>query len=197
MPTRGLHLDFDLLAAVRRLIPRRDDSHGRRGARVEADAEHQIRRCPNLRGPRDGGGSDRLLASLARSKGTGTVEEDDDGRRATDDKCVDEHVQRLQEALLDQVGNVGGCRSLGAQLRRWTWRRGCIPSLAPPSQGRPTTWGDDSSLPSSSRRGNCPMAILLEPGVLYMPSSTMYNAAMYTPMSPLARRVKSWISTRT
>jgi hypothetical protein len=26
-------------------------SHGRRGARVEADAEHQIWRCPNLRGP--------------------------------------------------------------------------------------------------------------------------------------------------
>ena len=37
----------------------------------------------------------------------------------------------------------------------------------------------DSSLPSSSMRGNCPAAILLEPAVLYIPSTSMYNAAMY------------------
>ena len=50
---------------------------------------------------------------------------------------------------------------------------------SPRASARPTTWGDDSSLPSSSRRGNCPAAILLEPAVLYIPSTAMYNAAMY------------------
>jgi hypothetical protein len=40
--------------------------------------------------------------------------------------------------------------------------------------------GDDSSLPSSSMPGNCPVAILLEPAVLYIPGTSMYNAAMYT-----------------
>jgi hypothetical protein len=48
--------------------------------------------------------------------------------------------------------------------------------------------GDDSSLPSSSMRGNCPAAILLEPAVLYIPSTAMYNAAMYTRVSSLAPR---------
>jgi hypothetical protein len=38
--------------------------------------------------------------------------------------------------------------------------------------------GDDSSPPSSSRRGNRPAAILLELAVLYIPSTAMYNTAM-------------------
>jgi hypothetical protein len=33
-----------------------------------------------------------------------------------------------------------------------------------------------------------PAAILLEPAVLYTPSTAMYNAVMYTRMSSLARR---------
>ena len=37
-------------------------------------------------------------------------------------------------------------------------------------------------------RGNCPAAILLEPAVLYIPSTAMYNAAMYTRVSSLAPR---------
>jgi hypothetical protein len=48
------------------------------------------------------------------------------------------------------------------------------------ASARPTTWGDDSSLPPSSRRGNYPAAILLEPAVLYIHSTAIYNAAMYT-----------------
>jgi hypothetical protein len=48
--------------------------------------------------------------------------------------------------------------------------------------------GDDSSLPSSSGPGNCPAAILLEPAVLYIPSTAMYNAAMHTQVSSLAPR---------
>jgi hypothetical protein len=56
------------------------------------------------------------------------------------------------------------------------------------ASARPSTRGDDSSLPSSSRRGNCPAAILLEPAVLYIPSTAMYNAAMYTRVSSLAPR---------
>ena len=59
---------------------------------------------------------------------------------------------------------------------------------SPRASARPTTWGDDSSLPSSSRRGNCPATILLEPAVLYIPSTAMYNAAMYTRVSSLAPR---------
>ena len=38
------------------------------------------------------------------------------------------------------------------------------------------------------RPGNCPAAILLEPAVLYMPSTAMYNVAMYTRVSSLAPR---------
>ena len=34
--------------------------------------------------------------------------------------------------------------------------------------------------------GNCSAAILLEPAVLYIPSTSMYNTAMYTRMSSLA-----------
>ena len=34
--------------------------------------------------------------------------------------------------------------------------------------------------------GNCPVAILLEPAVLYIPGTSMYNAAMYTRVSSLA-----------
>ena len=180
MPTRSLHLEFDLLAAVRRLVPRCDDSHRRRGARVEADAEHQLRRCPNLRGPREGGRSDRLLASLARSKGTGTVEEDDEGRRATDDKCVDEHAQRLNEALLDQVRNVGGCRGLGgaAAARDVQTRMHPLTCTAPVSKA--DYLGGRFLAAFVLKAGNRPTAILLEPGVLYIPSTAMYNAAMYT-----------------
>ena len=59
---------------------------------------------------------------------------------------------------------------------------------SPRASARPTTWGDDSLLPSSSRRGNCPATILLEPAVLYIPSTAMYNAAMHTRMSSLAPR---------
>src|SRR5918993_2416553 len=36
--------------------------------------------------------------------------------------------------------------------------------------------------------GECPAAILLEPAVLYIPSTAMYNAAMYTRVSSLAPR---------
>ena len=59
---------------------------------------------------------------------------------------------------------------------------------SPRASARPTTWGDDSSLPSSSRRGNRPAAIILEPTVLYLPSAVMYNAATYTRVSSLAPR---------
>ena len=59
---------------------------------------------------------------------------------------------------------------------------------SPRVSARPTTWGDDSSLPSSSRRGNCPATILLELAVLYIHITTMYNAAMYSRVSSLALR---------
>ena len=59
---------------------------------------------------------------------------------------------------------------------------------SPRASARPTTWGADSSLPSSSRRRNCPATILLEPAVLYIHSTAMYNAAMYTRVSSLAPR---------
>ena len=48
--------------------------------------------------------------------------------------------------------------------------------------------GDDSSSPSFSMRGICPTAILLELTVLYISSTSMYNAAMYTRVSSLAPR---------
>jgi hypothetical protein len=38
------------------------------------------------------------------------------------------------------------------------------------------------------KRGNCPAAIPLEPAVLYIPSTTMYNAAMHIRVSSLAPR---------
>jgi hypothetical protein len=114
------------------------------------------------------------------------VEEDDEGRRATDDKCVDEHAQRLHEALLDQVRNVGGCRSLGGAAAARVVQTRMHPLTCTATFSKADCLGDDSSLPSSSRQGNCPTAILLEPGVLYIPSSAMYNPAMYTRVCSLA-----------
>jgi len=130
--------------------------------------------CPRL----------RLLAGLPCPRGTETVQEDDESRRATDDKRVDELAQRLHEALLDRVRNVG-VRSAAA-ARDVQTRMHPLTFTAPVSKA--DYLGDVTSLPSSSRRGNCPTAMLLEPAVLYIPSTAMYNAAMHTRVSSLAPR---------
>jgi hypothetical protein len=38
------------------------------------------------------------------------------------------------------------------------------------------------------KAGNCPAALLLEPAVLYIPSTVMYSAAMHTRVISLAPR---------
>jgi hypothetical protein len=117
-----------------------------------------------------------------------TVEEDDEGRRATDDKRVDEHAQRLHEALLDRVRNVGGGRGVGgaAAARDVRTRMHPLTYTAPGSKADYV--GGRFLAAFVLKAGNCTAAILLEPAVLYIPSTIMYNAAMYIRVSSLAPR---------
>jgi hypothetical protein len=57
-----------------------------------------------------------------------------------------------------------------------------------PTFGSPSGGEDPSGAIHGKWSGICPAALLLETAVLYIPSTAMYNAAMYTRMSSLAPR---------
>lgn len=141
-------------------------------------------------GPLEGGRSDRLLGSLTRWRGTGTVEEDDEGRRATDDKCVDEHAQRLHEALLDQVRPVGGCRGLGGAAAARDVQTRMHPLTCTALVSKADYLGGRFLAAFVLKAGELSHGHTPRTRGFYIPSSAMYNAAMYSRVRSLARRVK-------